>query len=52
MFDDMRRRIEKKTVDAAYLRRSEARSLAVALVDLIMWGNYERVIDILQVVQQ
>ena len=49
LFDDLRARIEKKTVDASYLRRSDARSLAAALVDTIMWGNYERVMDTLQV---
>jgi hypothetical protein len=49
MFDDLRKRIEQKSVDAAYLRRSDARSLAAALVDTIMWANYERVMDTLQV---
>ncbi len=49
LFDDMRKRIERKSVDASYLRRSDARSLAISLVDTIMWGNYERVMDTLQV---
>ncbi len=49
MFDDLRKRIERKSVDAGYLRRSDARSLAAALVDTIMWANYERVMDTLQV---
>ncbi len=49
MFDDLRKRIERKSVDAAYLLRSDTRSLAVALVDTIMWANYERVMDTLQV---
>ena len=49
LFDDLRVRIEGKKVDAVYLRRSDARSLAAALVDTIMWGNFERVMDTLQV---
>jgi hypothetical protein len=50
LFDDLRKRIDRKSVDAGYLRRSDARSLAMALVDTIMWSNYERVMDTLQVV--
>ncbi len=48
LFDDLRTRMDHNSVDAAYLRRSDARSLAVALVDTIMCGNFERVLDTLQ----
>ncbi len=49
VLDDLRNRIQKKSKDASYLRQSDARSLAAALVDTVMWGNYERVMDTLQV---
>jgi hypothetical protein len=49
LFHDLRTRIKDQTMDVSYLRRSDARSLAAALVDTILWSNYERVMDTLQV---
>jgi hypothetical protein len=48
LFDDVRARMDRNSVDAAYLRRSDARSLAVALLDTIIYANFERVVDTLQ----